>query len=289
MATDAEIIKQYPYLSFLLDDPDVGPLLREAASPPYMDADVFQARLMQTPWWKRTSDTARTFYALKTGDPATYARRQEELKSQIREIGGSLGYGADVLDEGYLNHFADKALEFGMSTRQIQAMIADEITPLIGASEKGNVLSQIRQVQQAYSYAIDNPTLLYWSKEIASGRQTIDNFQNMVRQQMKDLFPNLAGQMDQGMTFKQIVEPYRQILSKEFDGRNPEDLDFMGDAKWRHIIDYVDEKTGVHRTMSMQELQKYAREQPEWRNTKNAKDQASQIGEQLLQSFGAVR
>lgn len=279
---------RYPYLAFLLDDPDVGPLLL-VADRDNMDPETFQGRLMQTPWWKRTSDTARTYYELKSGDPSTYTRRQDELKAQIRDIGGTMGYGADVLDEGYLNHFADKALEFGLSTRQIQAMIADEITPMIGASEKGNTLAQIRQVQQAYSYAIDNPTLLYWSQEINSGRQTVENFQNMVREQMKNLFPNLAGMMDSGMTFKQIVEPYRQMLSKEFDGRNVEDFDFMGDAKWRHVVDYVDPKDGTHRTMSMQELQQYARSQPEWRNTKNAKDQVSQIGEQLLQSFGAVK
>lgn len=286
--TDESIRLSYPYLTFLLDDPQVGPLLREADAHG-MSPEVFQSRLMQTDWWKRTSDTARTYYQLRSGDPATYQRRQAELKAQIREIGGALGYGEDVLDEGYLNYFADKALEFGLSARQIQSMIADEITPLIGASEKGNPLRDIRNIQQQYSYAIDNAGLMYWSKEISSGRQTVENFENMVRQQMKALFPNLAGQFDSGMTFKQIIDPYRQILSKEFDGRSMEDFDFMGDAKWRHVIDYVDEKTGVHRTMSMQELQKYARSQPEWRNTKNAKDQVSQIGEQLLQSFGAVR
>lgn len=285
---DADIIRKYPYLSFLLNDPEVGPLLREADST-NMDPDVFQARLMQTEWWKKTSDTQRTFYALKTGDPATYNRRREELKSQIRELGGTLGYDETVLDDSYLNYFADKALEFGLSTRQIQAMLADEITPMIGVTEKSNVLRDIRRVQDAYSYIIDNPTLLYWSKEINSGRQTIEGFENMIRQQMKGLFPNLANMFDSGMTFKQIIDPYRQVLSKEFDGRSLEDFDFMGDPKWRHVIDYVDEKTGVHRTMSMMELQKYARQQPEWRNTKNAKEQVAQLGEQLLQSFGAVK
>jgi hypothetical protein len=284
---EGDVAKKYPYLSFLLDDPEVGPLLREADST-NMDPDIFQQRLMQTSWWKRTSDTARTFYALKTGDPATYQRRRDEVKAQIRDIGGQLGYDETVLDEGYLNYFADKALEFGLSSRQLQAMIADEITPLIGASEKSNTLAQIRQVQQNYSYAIDNPTMLYWSKEINSGRQTVENFENMVRQQMKTLFPNLAPMFDSGMTFKQIIDPYRQILSKEFDGKNMEDFDFMGDPKWRHVVDYVDEKTGQHRTMSMIELQKYARNLPEWRNTKNAKDQVSQVGEFLLSSFGEV-
>ncbi len=265
----------------------MGDLLRRADSTNMSAAD-FNAELMQTSWWKNTSDTQRNYFALRSGDPATYSRRQEEMKSQIRDIVGTLGY-SDALDDGYLNHFADKALQFGMSARQIQSMIADEITPLIGASERGNTLRDIRNIQQNYSYAVDDATLLYWSKEINSGRQTVENFENSVRQQMKTLFPNLTSQFDSGLTFKQIIDPYRQILSKEFDGRSTEDFDFMGDAKWRHVIDYVDEKTGVHRTMSMQELTKYARQQPEWRNTKNAKDQVAQLGEQLLQSFGAVK
>lgn len=281
------INERYPYLSFLLDDPEVGPLLREADAQ-HMDAETFQARLMQTDWWKRNSDQQRNFYALKSGDPATFNRRLEEQKGVVREIGGSLGYDETILDEGYVNYFAEQALKFGLSTRQIQTMLAEEITPLAGTTEKSTILSKMRQVQNNYSYAMDNQTQLYWLREIGTGRQTIEQFENTVKQRMKDLFPNLANQFDSGMTFKQIIEPYRQILSKEFDGKNPEDFDFMGDGKWRHVIDYVDEKTGVHRTMSMQELTKYARSQPEWRNTKNAKDQVAEIGEQLLRSFGAV-
>lgn len=283
---DADITRKYPYLSFLLDDPEVGPLLREADST-NMDPDIFQARLMQTSWWKRTSDTQRTFYALKTGDPATYTRRQTELKAQIAEIGGQLGYDETILDDAYLNYFADKALEFGLSARQIQAMIADEITPLIGTTEKSNVLRDLRRVGDAYMYVTDNATQNYWLREIGAGRQSIENYENVVRAHMKGMFPNLANMFDSGMTFKQIIDPYRQLLSKEFDGASVEDFNFF-DAKWRHVIDYVDEKTGVHRTMSMQELQKYARSQPEWRNTKNAKEQAAQVGEQLLESFGAL-
>lgn len=283
---DSDIIRKYPYLSFLLDDPEVGPLLREADAS-NMDPDIFQARLMQTSWWKRTSDTQRTFYALKTGDPATYTRRQTELKAQIAEIGGQLGYDETILDDAYLNYFADKALEFGLSARQIQAMIADEITPLIGTTEKSNVLRDLRRVGDAYMYVTDNATQNYWLREIGAGRQSIENYENVVRAHMKGMFPNLANMFDSGMTFKQIIDPYRQLLSKEFDGASVEDFNFF-DAKWRHVIDYVDEKTGVHRTMSMQELQKYARSQPEWRNTKNAKEQAAQVGEQLLESFGAL-
>lgn len=281
------INERYPYLSFLLDDPQVGPLLREADST-NMDPALFQSRLMQTDWWKRTSDQQRNYFSLKSGDPATFQRRINELKGKVAEIGGSLGYDQSVLDEGYLDYFANQALQFGLSDRQIQVMLAEEITPLIGATEKSNVLRDIRRVQSEYSYAIDGPTQQYWLREIGTGRLTIEQFENTVKAQMKAMFPNLANQFDSGMTFKQIIEPYRQVLSKEFDGANVEDFDFMGDPKWRHVVDYVDEKTGVHRTMSMQELTKYARSQAEWRNTKNAKDQVAEIGEQLLRSFGAV-
>jgi hypothetical protein len=60
----------------------------------------------------------------------------------------------------------------------------------------------------------------------------------------------------------------------------------MGDTKWRHVVDYVDPKTGVHRTMSNVELAQYVKSLPEWNNTKNAVNTYSQIGQTLLQSFG---
>ena len=165
--------------------------------------------------------------------------------------------------------------------------MADEITPMIGTTEKSPILNQMRQINQAYQIAIDGPSQRYWLQAIGSGRQTIENYQNSVIAQAKAQFPNLTGQFEQGQTFKQIIDPYRNIAAKLLE-KDPEQLDFMGDPKWRHVVDYVDPKTGVHRTMSNVELEQYVKSQPEWNSTKNAVDTYSQIGQTLLQAFGAA-
>lgn len=288
----AEIKKRYPQFAYLIDDPEMGAILREdarrALAGDPMPPNEFEAAVMATNWWRTTSASAREYYNLQFADPASFNDKIRDYSDTVRTIGGQLGYDETVLTPQYVSHFANRAYREGLTPAQIKAIIADEITPLIGPSEKGVVLSELRGVMQAYHYKIDDSSLHYWAREIGSGRQSIDNFRNTVKLQMRGMFPHLANFYDQGMTQREILAPYKEILSKEFDGKNPEDFDF-GDAKWRHVIDYVDEKTGVHRTMSMQELQKYARSQPEWRNTNNAKKQVAEIGEQLLQSFGAVK
>ncbi len=286
-----EIKRKYPQFAYLADDPEVGKVLRDAntrsktTNP--MPQGEFEAAIMATNWWRTTASSSRNYYNQQFADPATFNNKIRDYSDQIKVLGGQLGYDETILTPDYLSYFANKSYREGLTPAQMKALLANEITPLIGTTEKSTTLHAMREIQQGYQIAIDDPTRNYWLQAIGNGSQTIENFRGSVVAQAKALFPNLTGQFEQGMTLKQVIEPYRQMLSKEFDGANVEDFDFM-DAKWRNVIDYVDEKTGVHRTMSMQELQKYARAQPEWRNTKNAKENVAQIGEQLLQSFGAV-
>ena len=284
---DAKIKADYPTLSYLLaGDPDVAKILRDAyTSDPPWSATLIQSKIMGTNWWKTNSDTARNYYNLQFTDPATFQNKLRDERDIVQNTGGEIGYDETVLTPAYVDYFANKALREGLTPAQIKAVMATEITPLIGTTEKSPILNQIRQVQQSYQIAIDQPTQQYWLREIASGRQTIENFQNAIQSQAKAQFPNLTGQFESGLTFKQIIDPYRNIASKLLE-KDPEQLDFMGDPKWRHVVDYVDPKTGVHRTMSNVELAQYVKSLPEWNTTQNAVDTYSQIGQTLLQSFG---
>ncbi len=287
---DAKIKADYPTLAWILDpatgDKEVAQVLRDAyTSDPPWSATTIQGKIMGTEWFKKNAVSARDYYNLQFTDPATFQNKLRNQRDIVQNIGGAIGYDETVLTPAYVDYFANKALREGLTPAQIKAVMATEITPLIGTTEKSPILNQIRQVQQNYQIAIDQPTQQYWLREIASGRQTIENFQNAVQAQAKAQFPNLTGQFEQGLTFKQIIDPYRNIASKLLEV-DPEQLDFMGDSKWRHVVDYVDPKTGVHRTMSNVELAQYVKDMPEWNSTKNAVDTYSQIGQTLLQAFG---
>ena len=287
---DAAVREKFPQHAYLLDaDPEVAQIMRDAASAEIpWSSDLLEAKLMNTAWFKKNSDTAREYHHLQATDPATFQRRLWEEEDRVKRIGGQLGYDETVLDAGYVSHFANRAMRENLSDIMLQTLMAEEITPLIGTTEKSPILAQLREVSQAYGMLIDVPTQNYWLKEIGAGRQTIDAFTNTAKAWMKSLMPHLGNQIDQGLTWRQIQQPYKNLLERELE-LSPEQIDFLGDPKWRHIIDYVDPKDGTHRSMSIREATTYVRSMDEWWETSNGLEEGAEVTEEILTSFGAVR
>lgn len=287
---DAAVKERFPMHAYLLDsDPEVAAIMREAAAvnPPW-SSDMLEAKLMNTAWFKRNSDTAREYHHLQSTDPATFQRKMWEEEDRVKRIGGMLGYDETVLDAGYISHFANRAMRENLSDNMLRALMADEITPLIGTTEKSPILAQLREITQAYGMLLDTPSQNYWLKEIGAGRQTIENFENSAKSWMKSLMPHLGNQIDQGLTWRQIQQPYKNLLERELE-LSPEQIDFLGDPKWRHIIDYVDPKDGTHRSMSIREATTYVRGMDEWWETSNGMEESAELTEEILTSFGAVK
>lgn len=289
---DYDALKQkFPQFAHLIDNPEIGPVLRDsnarALTNNPMSASEFESRIMATQWWKTTSSTARNYYNQQFSDPATFQNQIRDRQDQVRAIGGQLGYDESILTQGYIDQFAHRAYREGLTPAQIKAMMADEITPLAGTTERSTTLRDLRNVSQSYGFVTDTNTQNYWLREIGAGRQSIESFEGVARAWATSLFPHLGNMFQGGMSFRDIQKPYKDIIEKELE-LAPEQVDFIGDTKWRNVLDYVDPKDGVHRTMSMRELTEYVRRQPEWRKTKNGRENVAEVGEQLLRSFGAV-
>ncbi len=237
MADTAAIKAAYPQLAYLIDDPEIGPILQQA------------------------------------NDDPEAQQKLEGYRNQVREIQGNLGYN---LDAGYIDYFANKMYREGLDAKTIQSRIVDEITPLIGATEKSPVLAEIRKASQDWGVVFDTPTLNHWLAELGSGRQTVDNLNQAMRDQMTNMFPQLANQFQQGQTFRQVTDPYKQIIAQTLE-LAPEQVDFIGDPKWRNVISHVDPTTGQTRLMSSVEAAQYARSQPEWAQTTNFRDRSDGV------------
>src|SRR5690348_11276268 len=63
--TRAKIAEQYGYVGAILDNPEVGGLLRQAANNGWTK-ERLQGAIFQTNWWKTTSATARAWEVLKS-------------------------------------------------------------------------------------------------------------------------------------------------------------------------------------------------------------------------------
>lgn len=290
-SSSADLKSKFPQFGHLVDHPEIGPILAESNSRALtsnpMSQNEFEAKIMATNWWKTTQSSARAYYNQQFSDPATFDAKIRDYSYQIQVIAGQLGYDESILTPAYISDFANRAYRDGLTPAQMKAMIADELTGLVGVTERSTTLQQLREISQGYGFLVDQPTQNYWLREINAGRQTIEGFEGTARAWATSLFPHLTNMFQQGMNLRQIQEPYKRLIEQELE-LAPEQIDFIGNTKWRNVLDYVDPKDGVHRTMSMRELTEYVRGQDEWRRTKNGRESVAEVGEQLLRSFGAV-
>lgn len=86
MAEPADtILRDYPSFAFLLNDPEIGPLLLDAINPDKgFDFPTFQAKIMQTNWWKTSSASQRQWETLLATDPATAQQQADQWKQTLK-------------------------------------------------------------------------------------------------------------------------------------------------------------------------------------------------------------
>lgn len=86
MTPSEQILRDYPSFAYLLNDPEIGPLLLEAIDPNKgFDAATFQAKIMQTNWWKTSSASQRQWETLIATDPATAEQQKSQFSNTLAE------------------------------------------------------------------------------------------------------------------------------------------------------------------------------------------------------------
>lgn len=88
---DAKIKADNPQWGFLLDDPEIGPILREG-----LPAEQLEFRIKQTNWYRSRTDAERNFLALAATDPAEAQRRLAQFGSAAKYVALANSYGQQV-------------------------------------------------------------------------------------------------------------------------------------------------------------------------------------------------
>ncbi|HUR18898.1 MAG TPA: hypothetical protein VMZ51_08195 [Acidimicrobiales bacterium] len=286
MASREELKAQYPQLGWLIDNPEIAPLFEQAYAEGWT-AERFQAAVQATNWWRTSSEASRHYQSLQGTDPGEFQATLAETNQEIRSIAVNMGYGGGLVNDAHFDWMANTAMSFGIKGAALQRFVADNLAQAIDGVPSSAVRTDLYQMAASYGVDLDETTVRSWFREINAGRSTMDNFRSQMIEQAKALMPSLSEELDKGMTLDQITNPYRSQIAEMME-IDPGTINFMRDPKWRNVVAYVDPKTGATRKMSAVEMAKYVREQPEWRKTKNALDSAAEIGERLLESFGAV-
>lgn len=272
------------YYAIIETVPELQSILMKAVNEKWGE-NKFLYELQQTNWYRSTTAAARQWDLNSQRDPASAQQQIDAKATEINNVVDTLGVQLDVATR---QRIARDSLRNGWSEVQTQQAIAGEAAKTqAGVSQlsSGFIGTQLRQSAKQYGVSLSENTLNDWTSRIATGRDTTAGFQNYVKQTAKTLYPTIGTQLDSGLTFEQVVDPYRQTAARILEV-NPETVDFA-DPKWSAALTFTTPK-GEQRPMNFTEWGTYLRSNRSfgYEYTSEARTRAYQVAQGLANMFG---
>lgn len=274
--------EQYGYLAAYLNDPEVGPILRQAASENWSPQKL-QGALYPTQWWQNTQSSARTWDAAYAQDPATVNAQIQQQMADLKAQAAKLGF---VIDVGHLHDLARDSLRLGWDQTQIANAIGAE-SFRNGKLSTSTTMQAVRQAVSDYGIPMSDATMNDWGAKIAQGEVTTEDLRQELVGMAKGLFPGVADQLDKGLTVRQLANPYMQLAAQTLEIA-PDTIDFK-DPRWSAALNGVDQK-GIRRSLTLSEWSDKIKSDASygWSKTKAATAQAFDFADTLGKEFGRV-
>jgi hypothetical protein len=289
--TPAErIMADYPYLAFLLNDPEVGPLLLAAVDPNQgFDANTFQAKLIGTNWWRTSTASQRQWETLNATDPATAAAQREQWKQQLDTEATEAGVQLKPADlEWWVDQYLPKGIAYNdpRILSEISRVYQTRPDLRTGTGSIDTIKDQMHAIANSYFRDLTAADYDWWSANIASGAQSIQNFQTVIQNQARDRFPTFFKEINAGLTPEQLFAQQKSAIAKELEV-DPSTIDLAHDPRWSKVLG-VANPDGTMRPMTYNESIMLARNQPEWKGTASAQQQGADLTTTILKTFGAI-
>lgn len=276
------IALQYPAFAPLLKIPEIAQLLEEAATNNW-SGDQLTLKLRATHWWQSTSDTQREWQYRKLTDPATATRQSNQMALSILERASMLGVPITL---GQAADLADKSMGLSWDDNELTRQVAN--LAQLGKDHAGSITATqttLAGIAGDYGVNVSDNTLFHWAKNIASGTADQKGFAEYAKNQALVSHPYWEHQLNQGMTVRQLADPYLQTAGRLLE-INPESIT-LSNPRWN--IAKPAEKGQDPKPMSQLEWsQKLMTDAVYgWDKTQNAKDAAFQVVDELRKNFGA--
>jgi hypothetical protein len=278
----AYIKSHYGYAAWALDDPQIGPLIKQAAQEGW-DKARFEGAISGTDWWKTHDATQRVRQNEQGTDPATYGAGVAGMKTTIQAEAGRQGV---TIDPARLDQMATDAYTGGWKPDQVTSGVAAEFHYDPNAAKQPGEVGDLKSIAASYLVPIDPGTIQQWGSDIMAGRSNDAAFTEYIKGQAKSLFPTMSAAIDAGQTVAQYVAPYKSTIAQTLE-INPDSIDFM-DPKYMKLLTTIDPKTNAPMAKPLYEAMNDIRKDPSYgyQNTSQAKDQAASFSQKLASTWG---
>ena len=282
-----DLVRQdYPQMAWVMNNPELGGIMRQAASERWDPARLMGA-IQKTTWWKTTDANQREYQRLVAEDPHSAYVKYIDAASTVRDMAARLGV---VLDPSMLQSIGTNVAAEGWDANRMTQEIMRTATTYNpqGTGDVNAMVNQVKDRSAQFFMPMTDDAAFNWSKNIITGTATKEGLDAYFRQQAVNRFggdKSIVEALKQGATVKDIFEPYTQQTAQLLE-ISPDQVNLM-DMQWGTMIDGM-RSDGTRRPMTLSESAAYVRGTDAWKGTKQAEDAAAGIGEQLLKTFGEV-
>lgn len=270
--------------NFLNSVPELRSLLQEALnSPSQWTPQKFAAEVMNTQWFQRNSSTARKYLALEKTDPAEYRQQLARAEADVRDQAGQMGATPSA---AAIQEIATHSLFFGLDQQQMAAALSYYIGPNKQGNYEGQaaaVAQQLRQTAFNNGLTMSNSFLEGAARYVASGQNTVDTYDALLRQQAASAFPTFAKQIMAGENMSDLASAYTGMKAQLLE-QDPSTVNLF-DPQVRKWLTARDAK-GQPTTTPLWQAENEVRSDPRWLGTNNARDSLMSTTHNLLQAWG---
>lgn len=263
-------------LALLNSSPDLKKLFNTAVTQGYTPAR-FVAELQDTNWFKSQTAQARQMDIQRTVDPKSYAAGQATLKADLTAQAQSMGA---VLSDSQLTKMLADSTTLGWDANQTKAALTSYVNVASSGPNKGQYIGAAGQSQQALlasaqanGYQISDQDMGKWQQSIASGSQTVQDYQQFMRRQAALTYPSFSDELLAGNDMKDVANPYISSMSNLLE--IPANQINLSDPTLKKGLASTNAQTGKPTAMSIPDFENTLRQDPRWQMTDNARQTAA--------------
>lgn len=286
-----EMASRYGWaLSILRSNPELSKLFDAAVAGTYSQSR-FVAELRNTNWYKRHGEAWRQNEVLKGADPAEFQRRLAATKANVADVYMQM-YG-QAPSARNLALFSSTIMAYGYSDAEIKDLVGRA-----GVSERqmrkglggtlGDAERQIRTAMEDYGLDFGEGWIARQLNYIATGRSDTTAIVNYLKQGALSKYGQYKDQLEQGMTMRDIAEPFRQLMAKTLEVSD-KSLS-ISDPTIQKALQYRAPakagKPGAPSQMPLWQFESQLKNDPRWLGTQNAQDSVMAAGRKVLQDWG---
>lgn len=218
--------------------------------------------------------------ALNNPDIAAGAQSLANIVRSVQRT--ATRYGIKLSDKEARN-LAAQSVQQGWDATTLAEEVARKGRLEGTSGEAAKTVDDLREYANAFGIAYNDDWYNNAAKAVLEGRESLETFQNNIRDIAKSKYAGFAGQIDAGLNVRQAASPYIQSMASILE-IDPNAIN-LNDPTITKALTSVNE-AGQPVVTPIWQFERDLKKDSRWRYTKNAQEELIGTGMQVLRDLG---